>query len=498
MRYILLFLLCIGVTAPGISQDNSREYPVDFAADWTWAELRSHVQDPVSQDYLARLQQDLEIQDAHFLFAQLARLDSLGQIRHLAQLEAIQSNRGGGFYGLVPPRFDDPSDLPDGSGLPGIVRIAAYLDSIRAENLAVIATPSVHYPLHFIHDPFPHVNRSDYPSTMTLTIDYSAINQILTYFKTPTPSMDEATSISSNPVFSTMLEHRRELGYIPPPLPDSLDLAYFIYTAGSRKPVEEIWKWLNPWNDFCLADLYLHKSQYGALLDTLRFHQQSLVDTVLTKIASVLPHQYTLHSRLGLAVNWGIRSWATDHGLGTNIVQFKDRYATLIRTVTHETFHRMQLQLCPGNGHTFESLTHRDFADSSDEQFYQTLAYIMLEGTATYVGGLKDTTHIHKRTSQGIALLDSVYLAVYKEQNLKAAESFLNQGLRSNGPFYLLGYVMSQTIAQSEGEKEVGELLSAGAPAFFNAYANIQQNAPNAVGQLQSRVVRRIKILARQ
>jgi len=75
-------------------------------------------------------------------------------------------------------------------------------------------------------------------------------------------------------------------------------------------------------------------------------------------------------------------------------------------------------------------------------------------------------------------MLDSIYNAIYTERDFKKADTFLNQGLKSNGPFYLLGYYICQTIANTNNEKEIGRLLTQGAPAFFQEYIEQTTKSP--------------------
>jgi hypothetical protein len=274
-----------------------------------------------------------------------------------------------------------------------------------------------------------------------------------------------------------MLEHRRNLGYVPEPLPDVEDLAYFIRLAASRDPVAAIWKWLNPWNDFGMADLFMNRDRYRRLLDELREKRSALESRVAARIARYAPEGVEFEDTVTFAVNFGIRSWATRYSLGTNVIQFKDRTAELVRTITHESFHRLQLELCPVDTPSvgrrsprFEDLVRRRFPVAADRKLYEALSYVMLEGTATLVGGAPPGWDARAQAEAGRDLLAKIVEALYAKQDTTRFDELVDEGLRSNGPFYALGYWMGKRIEEERGSEEIGRLLRAGAPAFFLAY----------------------------
>ena len=170
--------------------------------------------------------------------------------------------------------------------------------------------------------------------------------------------------------------------------------------------MDEIWKWLNPWNNFCLSDLYLLQNEYQKLVNTLVANNQKISNHILSRISLFVPNNIYFSDRLSFAVNWGVRSWATKNTLGTNIVQFKDNYEKMFRTLTHETFHRVQLKLCPvdssrNNKRSFADLAYHNFPAKEDQIFYEALSYIMLEGTATYVGGVDNKWEVKEKMLEG-------------------------------------------------------------------------------------------------
>ncbi|GAB4180512.1 MAG: hypothetical protein Kow00108_16930 [Calditrichia bacterium] len=337
------------------------------------------------------------------------------------------------------------------------------------------------------------------PDNWKLYIDLSPIENLLSFFDQAEKNMEKAQKIANHPAFLEMLKHRRSLGYIPEPFPDSADLALFIFSAASQDPLQMIWKWLNPWNDFCLADLYMKKEKFTLMISSMKEHRAQLEKYILRKISQYTDKPVRFTDTLVFAVNWGIRSWATTRMLGSNLVQYKDDYQIMLRTLTHETFHRIQLQICPvdpsrrsGKVREFEDVTFRNFPDKKDRKLYETLSYIMLEGTATFTGGIHSSWQVDTLAVRGAKLLHEIYNALYVRNDFDTYDRLLNQGLKSNGPFYALGYYMTNKIVKKKGKSEIGKILRTGAPAFFLESAQLIKESEDPLFSFEKKLMNRI------
>lgn len=228
----------------------------------------------------------------------------------------------------------------------------------------------------------------------------------------------------------------------------------------------------------------MNKENYTQLIKTIEDNETEIVGTISHKINKFVPDDLKYSDTITIAVNWGIRSWATSSQLGTNIVQFKDDFDLLIRTLSHETFHRIQLQLCPIDSarkskktKEFEDIVNYTFPDINDSKFYKTLSYIFLEGSASFVGGMDSSELTIKKQKEGIELLQEIYNSIYKENDLEKIDDLINIGLKSNGPFYVLGYYMTQEIVKHSEPDRAKNLLDEGCLAFFNKYTLIKDNS---------------------
>jgi len=466
-------------------QNAKRKYGFDFDKDWEWDQLFAIANTKETIEDLQKLKEKLSIKNARFILYQLSRLTHPRDIITLGKIEKNQSEWGGGFYGIIPSYFNNIDGIPQPNNFSNIIKTALYLTKVRIQNYKTIANSDFDYPIEFLNNNLSNLALDKISSNLHLDLDFSVIKDLLRFFNKNKITFEEAQRLSSNKIFSEMLRHRIELGYIPRPLPDSTDLARFIFKAASKEPLDEIWKWLNPWNDFCLSDLYSLKDKYQTLVNTLEENKQNIINHILSRISLFLPDDTYFSDRLSFAVNWGIRSWATENTLGTNIVQFKDNYEKMFQTLTHETFHRVQLKLCYADSsrnkkRSFEDLVYHNFQTKENQIFYETLSYIMLEGTATFVGGIDGELKLHEKMLNGKHLLEKIVHEIYNKHNFENIEKLINKGLKSNGPFYALGYFMSKTIVRKLGEKAIGHFLKRGCIIFFEEYIKILDKKTNS------------------
>ncbi|NOX89464.1 MAG: hypothetical protein GXO77_10590 [Calditrichaeota bacterium] len=500
-----LFVLMFLGSSLLFGQNQKFSSPVRFDSKWDWDGLLRRSNNPQTKDNIKKLREIVSIDEARFILDQLSRLSEPERIKELSRIEKDQSEWGGGFYGVIPDYFADPDSIPVPDNWDNLIGAALYLSQIRKKNLEIVSNPAFHYRLRFTGQAFPKTKDFRPPKNWHLEIDLSVIEKLLNLFEQNRISMEQAQSVARDPIILEMLKHRRSLGYVPEPLPDSSDMAQFIFNAGSREPVKMIWKWLNPWNYFCLSDVYLNRREFAGFLSALKANRQNLERHILGQIAPYLSDDVSFNDRLGFAVNWGIRSWATEKMLGSNLVQFKDDYPTMLRTLTHETFHRFQLLICPADPSRvsekpkeFEDLVSYDFPSEEDRKFYQALSYIMLEGSATYVGGIDSDWQADKLMAEGKLLLRMIFNTLYDRHNFTEYDSLINKGLKSNGPFYALGYVMSKTIVEKEGPKELGLLLKKGSLGFFGKYVDLVSESGESQLIFDSDLVEKIKTMGKE
>lgn len=450
----------------------------DFNKKWEWKDLEKTAANEKEINYIIELKKIISIENARFLFDQLLNLNNPEEIKNLRKYQALQIEWGGSFYGIIPDQINEEDDIPIPTNFENLLKATIYLANIRNRNYEAIRNTG--FPLNFKNKPFNTLYKQKCPANINFNLDISGIQKLLKLFDKDSIAFDEAMEIANHHAFREMIKHRHNLGYIPKPWITKESLASFIQHAISRKPLDMIWKWLNPWNFFNFADIFNNLEQYKKLINTIELNKENFVNQITSRIASFLPENIKFEDQFTFAIGWGIRGWATNATGGLNIEHFKDDYDLLIQTITHETFHRLQLEICPIDSsrynelnRSFESIVSYSFPDNKDCKFYEVITYVFLEGSATFVGGKDCNNETDTHIDEGIRLLNQIYETIYSKNNLEKVDELVNKGLKSNGPFYELGYYMTEKIVNKYGNKKLGNCLLEGSTEFFKIFFEI-------------------------
>jgi hypothetical protein len=432
--------------------------------------------------------------DREFLLEELARIDPPRRIRELAKYGARQLELGGGFYGMLPEQLSDPDAIPLPVDDAGRMEAAVYLAQQRRTNIEAMTELDADYPLSFAGASLPeflrsvdgNVESSGAPDRgLRLRLDTSALDGFFAALADGRITADEATKLAELPANRAMLEHRRNLGYVPEPLPDTGSLAEMIRMAGSPDPLDRLWCWINPQNDFGYADLARRTAGYERFLSELDTHRGELAGAVLAQIARYTPADATLDARFAFTVGWAIRGWATPAMAGLNVEQVKDDWKLLFGTLVEETFHRLQLRLCPtatgGPAQRFSDIATADTGDERYDRLYEIVAYTVLEGSANVVRGRFAAVDLAAKAPAGSDLMTRFVDRVVTQGELDDADALISEGLRGNGPLYGLGWVLASGIARHEGTRAVGEHLRRGPVHFFVHAASLAEKDGGAV-----------------
>lgn len=285
-----------------------------------------------------------------------------------------------------------------------------------------------------------------------------------------------AQQAAEMPTFREMLTNRRNLGTIPEPLPNQDDLTKFIYLAGEKEPVNQIWGWLNPWNYFGFAELSLKPDKYFEVVKEYQNNAQVFADIISTKIGEFIPPDISFECQIHFGVNWGVRSWGTENQIGINLVQIKDDYDTFIRVATREIFRKIQHQIYLqsfGINHQLDTLKieeyfYRQFDNENDQKFYLILSKIFLEGSSTYVSGKDKRWLVIDGIKEGVGLINGSYYAIYVKHNPNILSECSALGFGGyNSPYTAIGYHMTKVLVETYGNKILYDLLS---NHYLNAY----------------------------
>ena len=111
-------------------------------------------------------------------------------------------------------------------------------------------------------------------------------------------------------------------------------LMYFIWKAGSPDPLDRLWRWLNPMNDFGYADLAVNAGQYRSLIDDLQTRRQDVSDAILARIVPFLPPDAEIDEKFAFAPGVLSGDWATPAMSGANVAYIKGGWEELVRRIS--------------------------------------------------------------------------------------------------------------------------------------------------------------------
>ena len=472
---IIFTLICI--TGCG------NRYGFNFKSDWDWKALRNHTSDSEVLSNIDNLEKNISIEEAKFLFNELSSLKKPSDITQLSGIEEKQNQSGGGYYGYISLSFKNPEQIPIPEDFNSIIACANFLANIHRKISGTIARSNIKHNSKFSNQKLTAGSKKKVLTGIQIDINTDAVMNVLTHYINRDISTETAVELAKHPTFEQMLINRREIGYIPEPLPDTDDLADFIYTAGRSDPVFMIWKWLNPWNCFGFADLYMNSAKYYEILSEINSNKEYLVTDIESRIAPYLPEDFKYHDQIDLGVNWGILNWSTEKQSGINIVHLKNDYSTFKRIASRQLFRKIIVYLIkeknnisPDQVVEINKIIAGNYQNIYDQLFQEVLFQIFLEGTSAYVAGKDKSWIIADGYKFGKDLLNSIYFSLYENVDLKTMEYCESQGFSPNGPLVAIGYQMTKVLVKKYGHQIIYNTLEDNFLEFFIKYLEIEQN----------------------
>jgi len=405
--------------------------------------------------------------EAKYLTELINQLDAPKNIKKLFDIQQKQAELGGGFYGLIPDPIKGLEQIPIPSTSTNFAGLVSYLLSIRDEQRRTIA--DMGFPVSFSGENYVPKEVKHY-SRIKISLELSTIRHVLEFFAKENPTLNEARKIANGEIFTEMVKHRNSLGYVPGPVFTTEFLTQFLFLGAVKEPIYKIWRWLSPWNFFDFADIAYNRADYERILNELEKNRENIEMRISSKIEKYVPENFEFKEHFVFSVGWAIRGWATGKYGGINIEHIKDDYDFLLDTIAHETFHRIQAMLYPGNEGKEFKIFEKPLKDKAMDALYRAMTYVFLEGTATYIqkGGFLEENL--PGVQKGVALFKELYKTVFQYKKYEKLEELLNRGLRSNGPFYVLGHYMAHVIDKKFGNRAIANCLEKGSPEFFRLF----------------------------
>ncbi|QTA37702.1 hypothetical protein JYK00_08230 [Thermosipho ferrireducens] len=439
--------------------------------EYEWNKLKHSLSS--YKEKIKNLEKEYSISEIEYIANLINQLDAPENIKELFYIQQKQAELGGGFYGIIPEPIKHPEEIPVPDSPENFLELISYLLHIRKMQREAVS--SVGFPIQFSGDSYIPKKNILSNSKIKIILDFQAIKEVLAYFFSKNPTYNEAYRIANNEIFKEMVKHRNSLGYVPGPEFTTQYLADFLFFAASKKPVYEVWKWINPWNFFDFADIYSNKERYKTLIETLEKNKEDIESYISFKLEKYTPEGFEFQEKFVFGVEWAIRGWATDKFGGVNIEHVKDNYKFLIDTIIHETFHRIQAVLYPGNNNKEFTMLEKPLQDKKLDAFYKAMTYVFLEGTATHVQKGAFSNKSIPDVQAAVNIFNEIYKTIFQKKEYEKLETLLNEGLRSNGPFYALGHYMSHIIEQNYSNEAIADCLVKGSPEFFKLFLNTKE-----------------------
>jgi len=442
--------------------------------------------------------------DEAFLLAEIPRVQPWHNIRHLARFQQMQDRVGGGFCGCLPGQIANVEEIPLPVDEIGVLQTAIFLAEQRnmtRGELTRLGIPS----------DFPSFKPPELPAMkefpqMTLHIDLSVPNAFLEALADGEITMGEAREIVRMPANRELLRFVWSRCDRPKPCVTDSTLTYLIWKAGSSDPLERLWRWMNPMNDFGYADLAVNANEYRRLIDDVQMHRQEIACAALARVGSFFPTNRKTEATYAFLPGCFTGDWETLEMAGANMPRIRTGWEEILRRISAGLIRGELLRRCrgPGGDHprVVDDLIHAGLDDERFELFFDVIAYTVVEGAVEYMSNPSSSVQELAGVSAGADLIDDYVGEVIRRQQLESAHIIFEHGRGPGGALIALGIHLTRIIAERDGPHAVLPLLEQGPVAFFQRAVEIgaesggdlvDDESVSAVRDLSARLVRSSK-----
>jgi hypothetical protein len=299
---------------------------------------------------------------------------------------------------------------------------------------------------------------------MKVAIDWSVPQAFLEAFRDGEITTDEAEEIARLPANREMLRSVCEQRALSTAAVSEQTLAYLITRAGSTEPLDRLWKWLNPVNDFGYAELAVNPVSYGQLIAGLEVHHQSITDTALCRVAPFLPPEREIDETFALTVGCVFTDWATEQMSGTNVLWTKSGWQDLVRRIAGAIYRRQLLAHWPERS---------GGAEDGEAALIEMLTYTVVQGAGDHVGQPSAPDADPAKILEGADLIDRCVAAVHGGSDLSELGELLEHASGEDGPLRALGRSMVRRVAEQDGDRALTRLLEQGVGPFLERVLTI-------------------------
>jgi len=340
----------------------------------------------------------------------------------------------------------------------GAVETAVYLAHQRQTNLDALA--ELGFPLAYPSSPFGGIPPAQRPPSMTVSIDTSVPAAFLDALSDGEVTMAEARVVAQMPANQEILRFTCLRCEGAEPRVSEQTLAYLIWKAGSREPLDRLWRWVNPMNDFGYAGLANDPALYRELIEGLEDHSQELADAALARVAPFLPYGAGVDLRFAFTPGCLTGAWRTSSMSGSSVLHIRGGWEEVVERISRAVYSSYLLQGSGGHGEIGSRglLDARGLTDERLGVFLDLIASSVLEGTLDYVSDPSPETEPLTLT-RGVDFVNDLVLRLRDGSPAESARTLIDQGWGSGGPLCAVGRHLARIVAEHDGPLAVTELL---------------------------------------
>lgn len=423
---------------------------------------------------LGDLRQLVDKEDEAFLLTEIKRVRPYYAIRQLARFQQMQDRVGGGFCGCLPAQLINTDEIPLPVDDVGVVETAVYLARLRQANLGALT--EFGFPVASPSSPFAGIPSVERSPSLAVTIDTSVPTVFLDALSDGEITMAEAREIAQLPANREILSFICDRCEGAEAQVSEQTLAYMIWKSGSRDPLDRLWRWVNPMNDFGYADLAAHARRYRELVETFDSRQYEIADVALARVAPFLPSGTEMSVHLAFMPGCLTGDWMTPAMSGTDVIWINAGWQDVAGRISAAVYRRYLMEQSGGSKGTQPWGDHprAALADEGLATLHELIVFTSLEGSIDFASNPSTSIDKIPRYREGADLINTYVVEVIAESHGGSTLALSALGRDQRGALIALGRHLAGLVAERDGHQAVTALLKKGSLGFFQRALEIK------------------------
>lgn len=419
-------------------------YNFDFEKDWDWVDLLIDDQSRLFQvqEQIKYLRDEFRIEEGRILFRELAKLDSLNQLRDLPEVinEDIAKNRRK-FFEIYIPAVKD-ADFSETFG--GIVRAAVLLANIR-DNFGEEKKP-------FSDRKFIVKSTELKKTNIQITFNYNAADAILDAL---TRGADE-NELVSIPEMKFLMENfdnkcvTRE------------DLINCFRQVRRNDPLTKLYILSNPLAFMCFGYVEQFSDEYRKSLALVKREEQNILENSAYLLSLFFPENIDFKNSVYMFYGSRNCGWRyRDNSILMDLSRFGDDYELLTKYLTRELFfdERDDIQLN----------VMKYLYTGADTTIYNLLDEVYSNGVSNYIAPILLSNRPSALLEKDFILFRKTMKAIDEKAMQEVIDSMFAIGVNEMY-FHSMGAQMAYCIDVYSGRDALKHTLLFGPLYFFQKY----------------------------